>query len=445
MFGKFTLWLAGLCLAGLGTYVHAENLMQVYQAAQLTSPDLRVATADNDAAGEEIKIARSALLPQLSLSGSSGWTEGARENAGAHSRSSGGTLSLSQTLFNMSSWQALTLQEKQADLRKVTYWSTQQSLILDVATAYFNVLKSVDTLSYTEAEKNSVCRLLEQTTLKFQAGSLAVTDMQNVRAQYDQVLSTEVSAQNEVNNSAEALREASGLNWKHLAALNTEHFKANKVSDVKGLLKQAENHSLRLWSSRLSREIAKAEIETAQTGHMPTISLNASIGISGNRSSYDEHFGKSISGSNQVSVSLSLPLYSGGGVSARVKQAEYDLISASEQEEGVHRNIMKSIRSAFNNINSAVTSIKANEQAVKSAQASQEATLNGYQAGTRTMLDVLDATTTVYRAQRSLSEARYNYLLARLTLKKEQGILSIADLRACNDFLGKEKDIPFSE
>lgn len=136
MFGKFTLWLAGLCLAGLGTYVHAEKLMQVYQAAQLTSPDLRVATADNDAAGEEIKIARSALLPQLSLSGSSGGTEGARENAGAHSRSSGGTLSLSQTLFNMSSWQALTLQEKQADLRKITYWSTQQSLILDVETAY---------------------------------------------------------------------------------------------------------------------------------------------------------------------------------------------------------------------------------------------------------------------------------------------------------------------
>lgn len=445
MFGKFTFWLAGFCLAGIGASAHAENLMQIYQAAQLTSPDLRGATADNDAAGEAIKSARSVLLPQLSLSGSSGWTEGARENTGTHSRASSGTLSLSQTLFNMSSWQALTLQEKQAELKKVAYRATQQSLILDVATAYFNVLKAVDTLSYTEAEKQSVGHQLEQTTLKYKAGSLAITDMQNVQAKYDQVLSTEVTAQNEIDNSAEALREVSGLNWNHLAALNTAYFRAHKVSDVKGLLEQAENSSLRLWSARLSREIAKAEVKAAQTGHMPTVSLSASMGISGSRSRYDDNYGKSISGSNQVSVSLSVPLYSGGGVSAGVKQAEYALISASEQEESLHRNIMKSIRSAFNNMNSAVSSIRANEQTVKSAQASLIATQNGYQAGTRTMLDVLDATTTLYSAQRSLSAARYDYLLAGLKLKNEQGKLSIDDLRTCNAFLGKETDIPLSK
>lgn len=438
---KFTFWIIRFFLAVIVAPVHAENLIQVYQAARLSSPDIIEAAADNEAAREGIEGARSVLLPQLSLSGSSGWAEGMRANTGMHSRSTDSSLSLSQTLFNMSSFQTMTIQEKQAALQKITYESTQQTLILDVATAYFNTLKAIDSLSYTETEKQSVGQLLEQTTRKFQVGSLAITDMQNVQAQYDQVLLSEVTAQNELDNSAEALREVSGRSWGRLATLQTVNFRPHVVSDVGELLKLAKKSSLQLVSARLSSDIAKTQIEAAKAGHMPTVSLSASVGISGSRSRQDDNYGKNISGSRQMGISVSVPLYSGGGVTAAVKQSEYAWISASEREEHVRRNMIKSIRSDFNNINAAVSSIRAGEQTVKSAQASLEATQNGYQAGSRTMLDVLDATTTLYNARRSLSAARYDYLLAGLTLKNEQGQLSFDDLRACNAYLGNEIDI----
>lgn len=441
MFKKTTLCAVALCLMSISVSVYAENLVQVYLAARLSSPSLREAAADNEAARQAIEGARSALLPQISLSGSSGWTQGTRENVGIHSRSTDGSLSLNQTLFNMSSWHALTLQQKQAALQKINYQSLQQALLLDVATAYFNMLKAADTLTYTEAEKQSVGHQLEQTTRKFQVGSLAITDMQNVQAQYDQVLSAEVRARNDVDNSYEALREVSGLTWTHLAVLDTAHFKARKLTDVNTLLEQAESNSLQLWSARLSRETAKIQIDAAQAGHFPEVALSASMGLSGSKSKQDEIFGKNISGNRQLGISVSVPIYGGGGISAAVRQSESAWISASEHEESVHRNMVKSIRSAFNDVNSAVGSIAADEQTVISAQSSLDATQNGYLAGTRTMLDVLNATTTLYNARRSLSADRYDYLLAGLTLKNTQGLLGLEDLQACNVFLGKEKDM----
>ncbi|VTR54507.1 Outer membrane protein tolC precursor [Serratia fonticola] len=155
--------LIGLSLAGFSTMSQAENLLQVYKQARESNPDLRKTAADRDAAFEKINEARSPLLPQLGLSAGYTYNNGFRDANGLDSNTTQGSLALTQTIFDMSKWRALTLQEKAAGITDVTFQTSSQKLILDTATAYFNVLQAIDALSYTQANKQAVYRTLDQT------------------------------------------------------------------------------------------------------------------------------------------------------------------------------------------------------------------------------------------------------------------------------------------
>ncbi|STM17249.1 outer membrane channel protein [Escherichia coli] len=147
--------LIGLSLSGFSSLSQAENLMQVYQQARLSNPELRKSAADRDAAFEKINEARSPLLPQLGLGADYTYSNGYRDANGINSNATSASLQLTQSIFDMSKWRALTLQEKAAGIQDVTYQTDQQTLILNTATAYFNVLNAIDVLSYTQAQKRS--------------------------------------------------------------------------------------------------------------------------------------------------------------------------------------------------------------------------------------------------------------------------------------------------
>ncbi len=435
--------LIGLSLGGFSVASQAENLLQVYQQARISNPDLRSSAADRDAAFEKINEARSPLLPQLGLGADYAWNSGYRDNSGVRSNTTSGSLQLTQVLFDMSKWRALTLQEKTAGIQDVTYQTAQQTLMLNTATAYFNVLRAIDSLSYTEAQKQSIYRQLDQTTQRFNVGLVAITDVQNARAQYDSVLASEVSARNELDNALETLRQVTGNYYPSLASLNIDRFQTEKTQPVNALLKEAESRNLSLLSARLSQDLAREQIRSAETGHMPTVGLTASTGLtnsrySGDRAAQSASSTDSITGSNQVGLSFSLPLYSGGSVTSQVKQAQYAYVSASEQLESAHRTAVQTVRSSFNNVNASISSINAYKQAVVSAQSSLDAMEAGYQVGTRTIVDVLDATTTLYNAKQQLSDARYNYLINQLNIKSALGTLNEQDLATLNASLGKD-------
>ncbi|HBH64508.1 MAG TPA: outer membrane channel protein TolC, partial [Erwinia persicina] len=224
--------LIGLSLGGFSVASQAENLLQVYQQARLSNPDLRSSAADRDAAFEKINEARSPLLPQLGLGADYTYNSGYRDARDTHNDSKSASLQLTQTIFDMSKWRALTLQEKTAGIQDVTYQTAQQTLILNTATAYFNVLNAIDTLSYTEAQKQSIYRELDQTTQRFNVGLVAITDVQNARSQYDTVLANEVSARNALDNAVETLRQVTGNYYPNLASLNVDTFKTEKPQPV---------------------------------------------------------------------------------------------------------------------------------------------------------------------------------------------------------------------
>ncbi|MEG3130669.1 outer membrane channel protein TolC [Pantoea cypripedii] len=433
----------GLSLGGFSLASQAENLLQVYQQARLSNPTLRASAADRDAAFEKINEARSPLLPQLGLGADYTYNNGYRDSSGLHSNTTSTSLQLTQTIFDMSKWRALTLQEKTAGIQDVTYQVAQQDLILNTATAYFNVLNAIDTLSYTEAQKQSIYRELDQTTQRFNVGLVAITDVQNARAQYDSVLASEVTARNNLDNMVEALRQITGMDYLSLAELNIDRFKTTRPDAVNSLLKEAESRNLSLLSARLSQDLAREQIRSAESGHMPTLNLTASTGLSnsrygGSRANQSSSTSDSITGSNQVGLSFSLPLYSGGSVTSQVKQAQYSFVSASEQLESAHRSAIQTVRSSFNNVNASISSIDAYKQAVVSSQSSLDAMEAGYQVGTRTIVDVLDATTTLYNAKQQLADARYNYMINQLNIKYALGTLNEQDLQLLNAQLGKE-------
>lgn len=433
--------LIGLSLGGFSAMSQAENLLQVYQQARSSNPDLRRSAADRDAAFEKINEERAPLLPQLGLGADYTYTQGFRDNRDINSNASSAALKLTQTIFDMSKWRALTLQEKTAGIQDVSYQTDQQSLILNTATAYFNVLNAIDTLSYTEAQKQALYRQLDQTTQRFNVGLVAITDVQNARSDYDTVLASEVSARNDLDNALEALRQITGMEYPQLATLNIPSFKTQRPDVITSLLKEAENRNLSLLTARLQQDLAREQIRYYQSGHLPTLDLNASSTVSnsdynGSRNDPVTNPDKHIGG-NAIGLSLNLPLYSGGSVTSQVKQAQYSFVSASEQLESAHRSMVMTLRSSLNNISASISSIAAYEQAVVSAQSSLDASEAGYQVGTRTIVDVLNATTTLYDRKRDLSQARYQYLINQLNLKSALGTLNETDLVTLNNTLGK--------
>jgi outer membrane protein len=433
--------LIGLSLAGFSAMSQAENLLQVYKQARLSNPELRRSAADRDAAFEKINEARSPLLPQLGLGADYTYSNGFRDSNGVNSNATSASLQLTQTLFDMSKWRALTLQEKAAGIQDVTFQTDQQTLILNTATAYFNVLSAIDSLSYTEAQKQAIYRQLDQTTQRFNVGLVAITDVQNARSQYDTVLANEVTARNNLDNAVEQLRQVTGNYYPELASLNVDNFKTDKPQPVNALLKEAENRNLSLLQARLNQDLAREQIRQAQDGHLPTLDLTASTGVSDTSYSGSKtnnaQFDDSNVGQNKVGLNFSLPIFQGGMVNSQVKQAQYNFVGASEQLETAHRSVVQNVRSSFNNVNASISSIKAYEQAVVSAQSSLDASEAGYSVGTRTIVDVLDATTALYNAKQQLSSARYNYLINQLNIKSALGTLNEQDLLALNSTLGK--------
>lgn len=406
----------------------ADDLADIYQQAKQNDPQLLRAAADKDAAFEAINSSRSALLPQINLAAGynvarmDGDTEGF--NAG---------LVLSQSLYNRSSWVNLDISEKQARQSDAAYAASQQGLILRVSDAYFEVLRAMDNLEFVRAEKAAVGRQLEQTKQRFEVGLSAITDVHDAQAQYDSVLADEILAENALTNSYEELREITGQEHSDLNILDTARFSASgPQAKVLDLLKDAESENLSLLTSRIAQDIARDRISLAESGHLPTLSFDAGY-------NYDDTNQFNDDGTLTAGINLNLPVYTGGRTTSEVKQAQFSYVSASEDLEGSYRSVVKDVRAFYNNINASVGSIRAFQQAVISAQSALEATEAGFEVGTRTIVDVLDATRRLYDANRQLANARYDYIISQLQLKQAVGSLNEQDILDINTGLTEAK------
>ena len=429
--------LISAAISGAPFFANADDLISIYQQAKQSDPTLLQSAANKDAAFAAIDGGRGALLPQINLTAGYNMvrnSESAANSPFSDSNTLSAGVNLSQSLFERSSWLNLSLAEITARQADAAYNAQQQGLILRVSQAYFSVLSAMDDLTFVRAEKAAVSRQLEQTKQRFEVGLSAITDVHDAQAQYDAVLAREILSNNALTNSFETLREITGKSHTGLKVLNTKTFSASKPNQSQDeLVKVAEETNLTLLAQRIGRDLAKERISLADAGHLPSLTLNAGYGFANQD---NETLNTSVS-NNQFTggINFSMPLYTGGAVSAGVDQAKFAYIGASEALEASYRSTVKDVRAFYNNINANIGALNAYEQTVVSQRSALKATEAGFEVGTRTIVDVLDATRRLYDANRNLSEARYNYILSVLQLRQAVGTLSEQDLVDINQGL----------
>ena len=411
-------FIAAILFGSAASCALGDNLIDVYNLAQTKDPVILKAKAERDAAYAAINEADAANLPQINLSGSATYTKTNKNDVGT-AFVAGGSVSLQQAIWRHSNFIRSSIAQKTATQMDLVYNNSRQDLIQRVAAAYFGVLNAMDSLEYAKANQKALKRQLDESNQRFKVGLIANTDVQEAQAAYDQ---------------STAQVQITGTSHKDLAKLDISRFTTPGVKrNAEFWLKTAEENNLSLQSKMIAKEIAKENITLAQTGHEPTLDLVGSLG-----SEYTDYKVNSIArqdgtiNSGTVGIQFNMPLYSGGAVSSRVEQAKASYIAASEDLESTHRSVQNSLYSQYNNITAAVGTVKAYQQGVVSAESALKATEAGYQVGTRTIVDVLDATKNLYNAKSNLANARYNYIMSWVNLRHTAGLLSEEDINLIN-------------
>lgn len=448
---KVLLIAAGALLSS-GT-ASAASLLEIYQQALQSDPSIHEAEARRMAALEAKPQARSLLLPQISFSGD--YTDAESDGTSVEIDSNGtiGQLqsrsrsettrwgfNLTQTLFRWDQIVGLRQADKSVARAEAVREAAQQDLIVRVAQRYFDVLAAEDRLTSINADRRAIARRLEQAKQRFEVGLIAITDVQESQAAYDQSIADEIGAKRALATAREFLREITGEYVSELRAPGDDFplITPDESEDDWVNLSMAQN--LNLVASRLDEQLARDEISFRRNGHYPSIDLVASTGeqdISADRSFANSPFipADSDGTSDSIGIQVNIPIFRGGGTSSRVREAVYLHRASLEQLQRVTRETERQARDSYLGVLSERSRVDALRQAVSSSQTALEATQAGYEVGTRTIVEVLNSQFAVYAAVTNYYQSRYDYIMNVLRLKQAAGNLQIQDLEEIDEWL----------
>ena len=438
----FSKWVLGLSLLFTPyTSTFAADLIDIYKAALNSDPIYQAAVSTRLSQREAIPQSVAALLPNISAQAniSNNYqnitqppTTG-QSNRLSNFQSQGYNISIRQPLINVNDWLAVKQANntgKQADLSLA---AAAQDLIFRVATAYFNVLSAQDTLRFTQAEKAANSKQLNQAQKRVQVGLDALTSVYEAKAAYDKSLATEISAENTLRNNQEALRQLTGQTYSSIKAFTKNIPLQNpQPNNIERWINAATQNNLKLMAARYGVEVAREKIKIQASGHLPSLSLIGSYGKNDTFNNVPSLLNKN---GGTLGLELDVPLFAGGAVSSKTRQAQYDFQTASANLDNTYRLLIINTRQKYNDVLADISKITAEQQAIKSAKLSLDSTEESYKAGTRTIVDVLIAQQNLYDAKRNAASDQYNYLLDTLLLKQDAGSLKLDDLTQINQLL----------
>lgn len=433
---------------------YATDLIQVYQRALKTDQIFAQAQSTWQSQKMNLPIARANYLPQVGLIGNGDryYTHSIPAALSSFSGSSNGytwqygyTLTLTQPVFNLPAWNAIKNADANVKSATATYLAAQQSLMQRTATAYFNVLEAYDQLRYTIENKRAVWQQYRTARAKFRVGLIAVTDEYNARAQYDQVVAQQIAQQNNLNIQIENLRVITNKQYSSLTGLGKHlPLMSPQPNNINQWVSVAEQQNYNIKAQSYAVIAAMDTIKQQSTQDLPTVGL---VGTYAQAITSDNPPGSGLPNTTQLDtnsygLSLAFKPIQGGAVYANTKQAEYNYATAAGQLEQTHRAVVDQTRSSFLSVVSNASQIKADRQSVFSARNSAIAMEAGMSVGTRTMVDVLSALTTLYQAQEQYATDVYSYINNIIALKTAAGTLCVADLEQINAWLRKSVNFP---
>ncbi len=458
-------------LFGQAAAVRAENLMEAYTDAARSDPTLREAEARRMAALEAKPQARGLLLPQFNVNGQYATRDNSSQSTFPQAVDHDNDVTtpplvvqvpndsesdsdfwsyqaqITQTLFRWDQWQTLKRADAQVAVAEATYRAAQQQLLVRVSQAYFDVLAAEDTLLAAEAALQAFSRQLEQAEKRFEVGLIAVTDVQESRAAHDSATAGVIAAKRALASSQEALRELTGESYVALVKPSeTMPLDQPQPLDEQIWVAKSLQENLDVIAARLNVDVATADVKVARAGHMPSIDLFATRdefssdttttnnGITGPADADDT--------TDTIGVQVMIPIFSGGVTHSRVREQVYLQRATRERLEGTMRAAERETRDAYLGVIAEKARVQALNQSVKSNQTALEATEAGFEVGTRTTVDVLDARRRLFEAQRDYARSRYDYLINTVRLKAASGGLVADDLAAINGFLTQPTTLP---
>lgn len=421
--------LASSAVFGSG-HAAAAGLQEIYDRAVSYDAEYAAARHDLEAVRQSVPLARSAFRPQAAIAGEAGLATLADDGEGPYDESSL-TLSISQTLFN----RANSRLRDQADIgvmqAEAQYAALGQTLILRVATAYFDVLRAEANLEFSVSELEAIERQLEQAQGRYEVGLVPITDVTTAQAQRDLAVAQEIAARNQLSTAQEALRVVSGSDAADLANLTEElPLESPDPADMEQWVELSMDQNLDLVIARLSRDSSEVQIAIERAARYPTLDLVGTALTSDTDSPVS-----SDSDLAQISLQLSVPLLTGGRINAQVAQARAESLSIAEQLTAQERATAQQARDGYRGVQASISRVNALRQALVSTRKSAEATEAGFRAGTRTSVEVLQALRDTYSAQSDYAGARYDYILNRLNLQAAAGTLSESDVTTIDQYL----------
>lgn len=414
----------------------ATDLAAAYQMAGNNDPALRGARATRDANLEAKPLAQAQLRPSVALTGDASYNYrdvyqsplGASDDSFV---SGDAALQLTQPLYRKDLTIQLAQAEDQVSKAAVDYAVAEQDLIVRVTEAYFGVLSAQDTLTFAEANVKAIARQLDQAKQRFEVGLIAITDVNEAQARYDQSRADAIIARNDLDNAVESLREITNEATGPLARLKPGvPLDPPQPPSLDEWTELALGNNPGVISARYDADIAKKQIELRDAGDSPTLDLVGSYGLSRTGADSGTDANNAV-----IGLQLNVPLYTGGGVAAGTRQARFQYEAAQELLEQRRRAVQTQVRNAFRGVNASISRVRALEAAEVSAKSALEATEAGFEVGTRTLVDVLDSQRDLFRAQRDLAVSRYDYVLNTLSLRQAAGTLGAADIEAANSWL----------
>lgn len=436
----------------------ADTLVDIYELAMKNDAKLKAAEASFRANSETENQAFSALLPQINASAEYSEKNTTDTNASifelnnqrvpsisdddTESEQTTYALSLDQTIFDLSAWYNFKSGKQITKQAEAQFAFDQQDLIIRVAEAYFNVLRALDNLEASKAEERATKRQLEQTQQRFDVGLIAITDVHEARAVYDSTVVQRLTDEGNLGTSYESLSVLTGQSHANLALLSKDYPVTNpEPMERDEWVKHALKNNYALKAALYSMEAAKQSASASKMGHAPKVTANITYSDYSDEGDKTSNFNNALKPFETESdgytwgVRLSVPLYSGGGVSSKRRQAYEQYNVALQNKIDTQRNVIRNTRASHITVATDVQRVKARRQAIVSTSSALDATQAGYEVGTRNIVDVLQAQRGLYNSIRDYANSRYDYLLNMLKLKRSAGTLTPQDIYQTNKWM----------
>lgn len=423
------LFLSGIvCLALLMSGgVFAGPLADLYQLALENDPQLKRAEAEF-MAGQEAPIqGRAGLLPRAEFS-----ADTTRKAQSLNNGLTAYTVRLSQPVFNANSFFNFKRSTLIAENAVLNFEKAEQEVIIRSVEAYLQVLKSMSGLENAKAQERALLRRLDQVNAQFDVGIIAITDVQEARAVYDLATVNRIDAQSNLVNSYEALESLAGQTFSEISLLS-QSFPIVPVEPNSPNLwtEKALEGNLDFRSAKIESEISRRNTQGVAANRLPEISL----GIAHENRRTHGGIDNSWDENNTIQLSMSVPLFSGGGLRSQQRQAEHEQVANIQLAEHARRKVIENTRSLLRTLHISAQGIQARKQNILSSETALRATEEGFNFGTRNIVDVLQAEQSLFEANQDYENARIEYINSLFRFKQVIGTLSPDDLFALDRWL----------